>query len=267
MTVAEAIAFHVKNWNFEKDFETKKMHDFAHQILAIATIYDQRLQKYRIQSDSETKLMKAQGYNGFLEAEFLAISIQTIIEKLSRRQRIRSLFDAIKVEGIAITKYYYGYIFEQNDIYFWLDAERSDKPQSLFEAKYFQQFALNPPRSYRNIGIYMGMPNKHGEVLRKYEIPNDIEIAALAKMIENFIYQIDVHINSNDINGVGNVASFLYGLNIRDLHRLIGGDEAAEEYFRTCGIPENEIEDIFANPVSLSRHRGTKKAAAIAAAP
>lgn len=264
MTMAEAIAFHIKNWNFEPDFEARPIHDFSHQPLAIATIYEPKLERFRIEKDPETGFLKPQGYNGFLEGEFLAIGIQTILGKIINNSAVKSLFDILKHESAALTNKYYGDVFKQNDIDFWLIAEQSGEAQSLFEAKYHKQFLLRP-RHYRNVEMYFNSANNNGEVLKKYKQPTDFEMMALANAIVELIDTIEQGVRSQGITRISKAVPLLYQMRIRDIHRLIGGDEPAKEYFRLCGVSEEEIKTAFSKSVTFPKGQN-KKAAGLSAA-
>lgn len=237
MTVGEAIAFHVKNWNFEESMNARKLHEFAHQPFAIGTIYIPELAKYRIQADAQTSLLKPQGYNGFMEGELIAIAIQNVIEGILEGEQTNNWASDLR-EGVKRAVYHYGSILRNNDLYFWLEASYSEQRQSLFEVKFEKQFMLEPP-SVPLLGPNFRKPNRHGEFLREYKEPSDTEIEAIATRMSKFFEFVDYSFKDNDIKKTYQAAQFLYGVKIRDLHSLIGGEDAANEYFRKCGVVLN----------------------------
>jgi len=237
MTVGQAIPFHVKTWNFEDDNPARKLHEFAHQPLSIGSIYIPELHRYRIQADPQTGFLKPQGYNGFMEGEMIAIGIQNVIEALLIGEPITDWQSELE-EGVRRAYNHYGHIIGKNDLYFWVTASEQDTPQSLFEAKFNEKFVLYPP----TLPLFrpdFTKANRHGEMLVEYKRPTSEELEAVAnKMSPLFQFIADSFKERNIVSPV-KAAKFLYGLKVRDLHVLIGGEDAANAYFRKCGVDIN----------------------------
>lgn len=274
LTIWDFVEQHVQNWNFQNGFNQKKIHELSHPILAISTQYFEDLSRLRIEKDPETHLLKAQGYNGFMEGEYFAIAIQLLLRDINDgltpiafQQYTNNFIIEIFEDAVISADKNYGHIISQNDMEYWLRAGRSDTPTSLFEEKYCDQFPLDL-NLHNDVAMCVGRQNKHGETLKEYREPSNIELKTLTMAVKPLMLSLHRVRNSGQKNLRPCIVNMLEKMPMRDLHRLIGGDKAAKKYFKLCGISETEISEIFSKPVPLSAPQGhIKKAVALPTAP
>lgn len=242
MTIEEAIAFHVNNWGFKGGFadNPKTIHEISHQILMHACVYTPELQFLFPQTNSETGKMRPTGYNGFTNGESVTLKIQRILKILSNKEigykrEISSLLDDTETSFSTPVI---------NDVIHWNDVSTRDG-RPLFNIKFSSHFkshgSIFMPRD-----CIMKCPETHPDLIEDMQpLPFSSFEALIKKLekIERAYFPDDTNFNED---------KFL-NLKVRDLHKTIGGEEAAAEFLQ------------FAK--NRAQAMGIKKAAEFTAAP
>ncbi len=249
MNLLQAIRYHNQTWGFKfQDGYVPLTHEIPHQFLAIACIYNPQFSFLLPSIDPNTAFLKPNGYNGFSDGEDFVTSIEhgllkaIIYQKFNKADLSKSTFmqQIMTVQASNPTEKY----LDQTS---WVLAHQNSTPISIHDIKKDYgydtrdlkiafQTSINkaePPNHLKNTR------NKHGEHIQKQRIfnPDDYE-CLYDTIIAAISYLDDIYVSSdatlNDIDRIwGNIK-------IRDLHILIGGENNAEKYFKSCNSPNTE---------------------------
>lgn len=252
MTLGQAVDFLNHNWGFKGSAGAFE-HEVSHQLFAILCIYEKNLRRFLPEIDNKTGFLKARGYNGFMNGELIVLGIQSFLsyhcKSLAPIKRKVNNVRHLDVNQYTVPFLYLRYGTEEGSFISWKATDKSEKPISIFEFRKNRGFNLASIElpNYSDLEEmllstynYVVQPkNSHREkLLRKSKPSIFLMRKILAKLHDSFLHfqtKYSDEITNKDFTGFDKLWS---DVKIRDLHVLIGGKEAAHEYFRKCGVPE-----------------------------
>jgi len=223
MTLAQAVALHNKNWNFGGALADAQpfIHEASHQLLAIAALYEPELRFLLPRVNPETGNLLPSGYNGFGNAEGFVGGIEYFM--LGELKKSPLDMAVLKSNYMRATKNVYSGDPVQNiDFFGW--ARQMEKPEnaglSLFEVKYKNNFDtdIGEGNSAEELSKLNG-PLHPEMLLDSMPLTED----HFSKLFDRLKPVLPLFMNKPE-DKWGDIK-------IRDLHRTIGGDAAAERYF------------------------------------
>ncbi len=248
MTLVEAIFLHNNNFDFEKR-DIILLHEMCHQVLAILAIYNASLRHLLPEMDSHN-ILKPQGYNGFSRSELYVSVLEDYLmrgynwtmqpKKADRKQFIQKSLDKNGnfTDGV----------FFRDELNPWLLAHHSIDKITIHELRKKHQYnpyeliALAKPHREKLSRSFMRTRRKHknknGETLKPASILTKKELGFLFDSILPLAQFLgNTYISANE-NSDCRYETVWGTIKIRDFHRVIGGEEAANAYFKLCGVDD-----------------------------
>ncbi len=289
INVGQSCDYHDKRWRFlplHEDFEYPELHTMSHLILMVASIYNKKFDRFLPKINPETGLMSDLAYNGNMQAEALIFAIELLISDVKgiipfKSEQLYLMRDAInRLEEVNRV------LCKNSNILPWLYANEQEDPISIMEVK--RQFRFREekiqavlPKDLKKAFLFRdryGQKNKHGEVLTPYKRPSEEELNELLETINPLLKKIAplcwkkqgfFSIGAWQQKSMEDRVEAFKSISMIGIHRLIGGDEEAEKYFRLCGLNDNQITEIFSKPplTEFKDVKPIKKAAGLSAAP
>ena len=238
MTYGEAIELTKRKWLFGGDFQDRisPIHETSHKVAEVAAIYNPLLRRLLPQVDDQGRLRPI-GYNGFANIEDLVICFNKVLNSLVNPY----LQPSVEAEkeyffGLTAARARQGYVIIRDDTIRWAAAYmKQDSYTSLFEFKRslcFDKYKLpevEDEEAIRELIASRASSLKPEILLETEPLPKEVH-EAFWDTAEPFVkFAIEAEIMRDE--------TVLLSQKMRDLHVLIGGEEAAK-YFHRCGVPE-----------------------------
>ncbi len=235
MTIGDAIKFIKRKWGFSYSLKSSIEHEITHLMAEIATIYYDNLSFFAPSVDPQTGMLKAQAHNGFDRAEeyiemlqlslFWDETVQPIENFIESRSPFNKIGNYHRDELIAL------HIVNNSPTLTCIFTEKTKRGFEGFESAVLDEIdAVGFPKSKTSIFGEQLKPVHADEEFKRNAKALHSALRAGAQYFQETVFHPTypsqvTFVEPSDIS-------------IRDLHILIGGEEAAHAYFAQCGVPE-----------------------------